>query len=301
MKKPDLLISFSGGETSAYMTWWLLNFRREAFDHIAVVFANTGQENEATLEFVKRCDEAFGFGTVWIEGVQHHGERKSAGFKIVDFETASRDGAPFEDAIRKYGIPNQKFKDCTRNLKVKPIEAYTRSIGFKDHFTANGIRADEMDRQSIEASERRLIYPLMKDHPRTKPQINTWWSEQPFRLQLRGYHGNCKWCWKKTLRKHLTILRENPEFFDFPERMEALYGKTGPEFRKEPHTLTSMLPEDYRRTFFRQNKSTIDLRKMASELDETFIPASDDAMVFDEAFDVGAGCEESCELYGSDD
>jgi hypothetical protein len=34
-----------------------------------VVFANTGQEREETLEFVKQCDDHFGFGTVWIEGV----------------------------------------------------------------------------------------------------------------------------------------------------------------------------------------------------------------------------------------
>src|ERR1700693_4621625 len=58
------LVSFSGGETSAYMTHWLL--KQKPYDEYLVVFANTGQENEATLEFVRQCDEHFGFHTVWI-------------------------------------------------------------------------------------------------------------------------------------------------------------------------------------------------------------------------------------------
>jgi 3'-phosphoadenosine 5'-phosphosulfate sulfotransferase (PAPS reductase)/FAD synthetase len=65
MKKKGL-ISFSGGETSGFMLWWLLNNKSHEYD-FKVVFANTGRENEATLDFVKKCGEQFGVEIVWIE------------------------------------------------------------------------------------------------------------------------------------------------------------------------------------------------------------------------------------------
>lgn len=297
----NLLISFSGGETSAYMTNWIINGPwRKKYKNIITVFANTGQENEQTLEFVRECDNNLGFKTVWIEAVQFHGERKSPGHKIVSYETASRNGEPFEEAIKKYGIPNQKFKDCTRNLKRKPIESYAASIGWKfgTYDTAIGIRVDEIDRLSSD-SKRRLVYPLAKEHPMTKPMINTWWSNQSFRLNLKGYQGNCKWCWKKSMRKHLTLISEDPSIFDFPRRMEKEHAFNGPEFRKD--TSAHPLPKGYKRTFFRGNLSTDDLFRIYEEKKKTFVPASDDSVVFDESLDVGGGCSESCEVYSDDD
>src|ERR1017187_44014 len=155
------LISFSGGETSAYMTWWMLQNKKPG-DEYLVVFANTGQENDETLNFVHKCDKQLftplGHPVVWIEAVMQP-KGKAPTHKVVTFETADRDGhdlssAPlpgltvFEAAIKKYGIPNSKFKDCTRNLKRNPIESYARSRGWKngEYKTAIGIRADEIDR-----------------------------------------------------------------------------------------------------------------------------------------------------------
>jgi hypothetical protein len=298
-----LLVSFSGGETSAYMTKWILENLRIDYDKIVVVFANTGQENEETLEFVRLCDEEFLFGTIWIEGVQFPGERRSPGFKIVSFQTASRDGVPFEAAIAKYGIPNSKFKDCTRSLKRRPIEAYAKSIGWKigSYDLAIGIRIDEIDRVSSEANERRLIYPLVKRHPMTKPQINSWWAAQRFRLRLKGYQGNCKWCWKKSMRKHLTLIGERPEIYDWPRRMEDRYGLHGPEFRRDASTRKSPLPDGYRRVFFRGNMSVSDLFAEYERRNGHFAPADDDAVVFDVSMDVAGGCEESCEIFSDED
>jgi hypothetical protein len=291
-----LLISFSGGETSAYMTWWILQNWRDRYQDILVIFANTGQENEQTLEFVRRCDEHFGFNTFWIEAEQYHGIRKSAGFRLITFETAARNGAPFEDAIRKYGLPNSKFKDCTRNLKQKPIEACAKSFGWNlgEYDLAIGIRADEIDRMSVAAQQRRIVYPLITDNPMTKAKINSWWAAQPFRLELKGYQGNCKWCWKKSFRKHFTIIGETPEVYDFPRRMEEQYGLVGPEFAKGN-------VDGYRRTFFRGNKSVDDLFAEYERRKDDFLPAHDDAAVFDPEFDVGAGCEESCEVFSDED
>lgn len=267
MSERRLLISFSGGETSGLMSKLILENMRDEYDVIRVVFANTGQENEETLEFVQQCDEAFGLNVAWIEAVPTRG-REGAGFKLVNFETASRDGQPFEAAIKLYGIPNVSTPICSRELKTRPVKKWATAQGWKTgtYDNAVGIRIDEVDRMSPTAKADRVIYPLIHRFPHKKPQVNEFWQYQPFRLNLKGYQGNCKWCWKKSLRKHLTIMSENPSAYDFPERMEAQYplkGARKPGAEKEP------------RVFFREERSTRDLREMASQV--PFTPATDDA------------------------
>lgn len=306
-----LCISFSGGETSAYMTWLILNSPlRDAYDEVAVVFANTGQELDETLEFVQRCDEAFGFGVVWVESVIHHNQRRGPSAKVVSYETASRmhdaDG-PFEQMIKKYGIPNSKFKHCTRSLKQVPIEAYLRDVrGWgRDYDLAIGIRGDEVDRVSPRAQERRIKYPLVSPYPTTKPQVNAWWEAQPFRLRIKGYQGNCAWCWKKSMRKLITIYRETPDVFDFPRRMETEYGLTGPEFQKGTPEMEALLSAGYRRAFFRGGATTNDIAAESTRLGDTFVPAADDRTQFEDmteftGLDWSGECVDSCEPFGED-
>ena len=290
----NLLISFSGGETSAMMTYRLLQdhslngfYRYSPFDKALVVFANTGEENEQTLEFVRDCDREFGFQTVWVEAVVHHGERTASTHRVVTFDTASRHGEPYEEVIKKYGIPNTSFPHCTRELKENPIYSYTKSIGWEnDTFNvAIGIRADESKRRDKRAHIKGLLYPMC-DWGVTKRDVNTFWSKQPFRLRLTWYQGNCKWCWKKSDRKLLTIMDETPDKFLFPERMEQTYGQVGAEFKKEP------LPGYAQRTFFRGHKTVQDLRDLHRRGD--WEHAKDDSL------DIDDGCVESCEIEWRD-
>ena len=56
--KEPAAISFSGGRTSAYMLWRVLQAHGGTLpDHIKVVFANTGKEMPETLDFVRDCGE----------------------------------------------------------------------------------------------------------------------------------------------------------------------------------------------------------------------------------------------------
>ena len=118
--KEKLLISFSGGRTSAYMTWWLLNYKRDLYEML-VVFANTGKEREETLEFVRDCDNYFGFNTVWIEAVTNPKNTYGVTAKVVNFESADRKGTPFEEVIKKHGLPNQHMPHCSRQMKKEAI------------------------------------------------------------------------------------------------------------------------------------------------------------------------------------
>lgn len=287
----NLFVSFSGGETSGYLAQWAKKNLCDRYKQIVFGFANTGEENEETLIFADQCDQHFGLDLVWLEARVIHGERIGTGFTRVNFKSASRNGEPFEEVIKKYGIPNTKFKHCTRELKERPLTAYAASLGWDFWDTGIGIRVDEFDRISPTAKQRRIIYPLVAPEPMTKAGINTFWREQPFRLQLKGYQGNCKWCWKKSFRKHFTLIREKPEIYDFPRRMEVKYSRVGPEFSKDPPPR-----EDYERTFFRGNLSVESLFE-ASAACNSFVPAEDDAVVFDEQLDLGLGCHESCEVF----
>ena len=194
MKKKKLIITFSGGETSAFMAQWILNNKKDEFE-IICVFANTGQENEETLDFVEKCDKEFNLNLVWVEAVVNPKFGEGVRHRIVDYKTASRNGQPFEDLISKMGMPNQSAPFCTRDLKLNPIKSYLRSIKWKNYWTAIGIRADEFDRINPNRLKERIYYPLVSDIQMTKPMVNFWWNQQPFRLNLKGYQGNvCFYC-----------------------------------------------------------------------------------------------------------
>lgn len=286
--KKKLLVSFSGGETSAYMAQWFWKHKQSEFDMI-FVFANTGQENEETLIFAKKVSEQFGFPLVWIETIVFEGKRKGSEFKVIDFTIANREGVPFEQVIKKYGIPNSSFPHCTRELKTTPIHKYAKSVwNTEDYFTAIGIRIDEIDRIDKNREAKRFIYPLISQDyiPMTKPKINFWWSQQSFRLELKGYQGNCKTCWKKTDSKLFTLAKENERQFNFFSKMEQRYGKYIPDTRMKLMNERGELPV-YPITFFRKNRSAIEMINQSKSFDKIII---DDALEIDEQCEVHSEC-----------
>lgn len=281
----NLCVAFSGGKTSAFMARWCQhNAHKFGFDNVRFVFANTGQEHEKTLEFVERCDQEWGLGVVWVEAVVHHGERKGSTHRIVNFDTASRDGEPFEEVIAKYGIPNHAHRfTCTRELKLNPQKSILNEWGWQDCAKATGIRVDEIDRMMPDAKEKKVVYPLVSWQPMDKAAINRFWERQPFTLELDPLMGNCVTCWKKTDRKLFTIAKQEPHRFEFNRRMEQKYGS---KYSGED--------DDPRAKFFREGRSTDDIIARAQE---PFIPwreTQQDDLFSD--MDTPNGCSESCEV-----
>jgi 3'-phosphoadenosine 5'-phosphosulfate sulfotransferase (PAPS reductase)/FAD synthetase len=282
----QILCSFSGGETSAYMAIKL----KEKYPDTVFTFANTGEENEETLIFVNQVDKTYGLGVVWLESVVAPEKGVGSSYKVVDFETAARKGEPFEQVIRKYGLPNPAFLHCTRELKKNPIEKWAKD-NVPDSNLAIGIRIDEIDRVNPDYKKNRLCYPLAFWWPTTKPEINQFWRDQSFRLNLKHYQGNCKWCYKKSYKKLAWIAKENPEFFDFPARMEKEYSFV---------TSKKDLPEP--NTIFRQKKTVSDIREMALTAIEPFDDAKNyevnaDLFGFDMDYESDMCGSESCEAF----
>lgn len=249
MEMKPLIIQFSGGRTSAFMTKFLFEYFPEREKH--VLFENTGKEDERTLDFVNACDVRWNLGVAWLEAVVHYDERKATTHKVVTYETAARAGEPFEAVIKKYGIPNVVFKPCTRELKTNVAKSYIASLGLEDYEIAVGIRADEAHRINREtARKNNLIYPLTDIIHVDQRFIDEWWAKQEFNLEVPHYLGNCKMCFQKSIKKLVVIAREEPQELAWCDEMERKYGDVGPQIGG--------------RVFFRGRRSAQDIKELAS-------------------------------------
>lgn len=251
MRDPFLIdsptcISFSGGRTSAYMLWRVLQAHQMSLPREAVVcFANTGKEDEATLNFVNECSRRWNVPIHWLE-YQWHEDAKQR-WKVVTFETASRNGEPFEAAIRsRRYLPNPVTRFCTTLLKIRPFAQYLKTLG-DDWQQMVGIRADEQRRvakiranPSEEGFDR--IMPLA-DAGVTKEMVGHFWRNNDFDLQLPNFngvttHGNCDLCYLKGGSQIMSLIREKPERAVWWARMESMVSElvdkpSGARFRSD--------------------------------------------------------------------
>lgn len=216
------VISFSGGRTSGYMLWRILQAHGGTLpDDVRVLFANTGKEMPETLDFVQECSARWNVPITWVEYRPKTAEGKQ--HAIVTHATASRSGEPYEWLIndRKY-LPNTVARFCTVELKLKPKYRVAREeFGFEDWQNALGIRADEnrraakiRARPSTESVHEVCILPLA-DAGTVVSDVGNFWASQPFDLRLpnmngRTMHGNCNLCFLKGAKQVYALIRENP-------------------------------------------------------------------------------------------
>jgi len=244
-------ISFSGGRTSGYMLYKILEAHNMSLPDDAIVcFANTGKECEETLEFVRDCEVNWGVEIHWLEYV--YAPETSKRFKKVNFETASRNGEPFAASIDQNGkpyLPNPVARICTTNLKIRVIDKYLKSLGREHNERSDwvGIRADEQRRAAkIERHRTPLVTAGV-----TKEIVGDFWRAQSFDLKLPNYngvtmHGNCDLCFLKPANQVYTLIQEKPERAIWWMNMEKhaqtsdkTYGD-GARFRKDRPSYAQM-------------------------------------------------------------
>lgn len=219
------LVSFSGGRTSAYMLYQILQAHGGKLpDDVVVAFANTGKEREETLRFVHECGSRWGVHVHWLEW-----RDDVRGFTIVGPNSASRYGEPFDALIdKKQRLPNGQQRWCTEFLKVRPLHALMRLIGFGepgDYIEAIGLRHDEGHRilkglARAEKDGRRVAYPLARAKVSKRDVQAFWWgadrryetSAQPqgFDLELSSLWGNCDLCFAVGVAIREERVRQNP-------------------------------------------------------------------------------------------
>jgi len=284
MKK--LLISFSGGRTSAFMCWWLLNKWEQRNEYeIVIVFANTGKESEETLFFVDECAQEWGIDIVWVEA-QHNKGGKGWGVthKVVNYETAARKGEPFEQMLSRLGIPSTNAPFCSDQLKRKAIESYLKSIGWqkKTYLVAIGIRSDEPKRYLTKTGKRKVkknrLLPLVDLFPVDEPWVLHWWKGMSFNLTVNKDDGNCDNCWKKDLPRLCRNAIRKPNGFEWWQNMTNKYGYLNPRN-------TELKPPF---NFYRGNLSPNDIIELANKQSQEQIKQMS---LFEEKHTCGDTCE----------
>jgi 3'-phosphoadenosine 5'-phosphosulfate sulfotransferase (PAPS reductase)/FAD synthetase len=225
------LISFSGGRTSAFMLWNILQAHGGTLpDDVVVAFANTGKEREETLRFVHECGTRWGVDVQWVEF-----RDDETGYEIVGYNSASRSGEPFSALItKKQFLPNSVMRFCTTELKVRVMNRWLRAhLGCDKWLNVIGLRYDEghrvlkaLARNDSNKEPFKALMPMARAK-HTKRDVMDFWAQQPFDLGLRDYEGNCDLCFLKGRGKRLRLIRDNPGMADWwKTQEEQALGKT---------------------------------------------------------------------------
>ena len=224
----NVLISLSGGRTSAYMLHQILVANDGLRDDVVVAFANTGREMEGTIEFVKEIQHRWNVNIRWLEY-----RKAMPKFEEVNHNSVSLDGKPFMEMIDSKSankfLPNQNMRFCTQELKVKTIKRFLVGMGWKRWTNTVGIRGDE-PRRLKESKDNRWVnwYPIA-DANETVEYVNYFWKQQPFDLKIMNGSGNCDGCFLKSEATLAAMIREYPERMQWWSDMEQ---KTGGKFHK---------------------------------------------------------------------
>lgn len=235
------VIQFSGGRTSGYLLKQILDAHGGALpDDVKVAFQNTGKEKNETLDFVRDCAAQWSVPIVWLEyrydqPAEEGGDGRRY-YEIVNHNSASRNGEPFDQLIRaRKMLPNPVTRFCSIEMKIRTCYRWVRAELGWDHWdTIIGLRADE-PRRVAKAKTRneagkdrfRARTPLATAGA-TKATVSAFWQQQPFDLRLMNVNGvtpdgNCDNCMLKSLAILMGRARRDPNSFAWwiTKEMEA--------------------------------------------------------------------------------
>ncbi len=247
------VISFSGGRTSAYMLWGILQAHGGTLpSDVAVVFANTGREMPATLDFVAECASRWGVRVRWLE---YRWKPGGPWAEEVSHNSASRNGEPFEALLTgKSALPNPVQRSCTQEMKIRTIKRWVRAeLGWAHWSNVVGLRADELhrvERTKKPTRDRWTVATPLAEAGVKLDDVRAFWRAQPFDLRLAGpWEGNCDGCFLKSRAAIMRMHRDHPERMRWWAEMEAApRGKPrlGRTFRRdrEPYADLARITKD---------------------------------------------------------
>jgi 3'-phosphoadenosine 5'-phosphosulfate sulfotransferase (PAPS reductase)/FAD synthetase len=253
------------------------------------VFLNTGKEDIRSLQFMNECDKHYKLNLVWLEAIINPIKNKGTDYKVTTFEELDTKGLMFEEGIKKYGIPSRVNKWCNRELKLEPLKKYANYIfGVNNWSLALGIRTDEIDRISDKYKENNIFYPPFENKV-DKRERNKFWKDKTIKLNIKGYEGNCDFCFEKSKRKRMTIANENPQNAIWWNEMENKYSLTEIE-GKEQYNSMVLNGGAY---FGRLNES---VKQLIKDSKKPFAKATDEYIYENDLFDLESDCGKNCNV-----
>tara|TARA_R110002167_G_C12530013_1_gene639032 strand:+ start:58 stop:933 length:876 start_codon:yes stop_codon:yes gene_type:complete len=284
----NIFCSVSAGYSSVMMA---IKIKEWYPDHnIIFAMANTSKERIESLAFMNECDKLYKLDLKWIEA-EFNEKGIGVTAKVVEYKNLKTKGEIFEDGIKKLGIPSNVNKWCNRDMKLRPLKKYADSVfGLNNYSIAVGLRIDEIDRVRKDYKDNNVFYPLM-DYKISKKERNKFWDNEPIKITIPAYKGNCDLCFEKSNRKLMTIIKEEPDMAIWWDSMIKKYSHI--EKENSP-SYNDLLKENNGMTFYRGYKTIEDLVKMAQQ---PFSKATDEYIYENDLFDLEDECGSGCKVF----
>jgi hypothetical protein len=281
----NIICATSAGLTSVMMAIKMKEWYPDC--NVVNVFLNTGKEDIRSLEFMNQCDIHYNLNLVWLEAIINKEKGTGTNYKITSFNKLDLNGKMFEQGIKKYGIPSRVNKWCNRELKLNPLEKYANDLfGVNNWCLALGIRTDEIDRISDKYKENNTFYPPFENGIDSRLR-NKFWSKEPIKLNIKGYEGNCEFCFEKSKRKRMTIVVENPDKLIWWNEMEKKYSLVLIEGKDQYNEMV----KNGGAYFGRMNES---IEKIIEDAKKPFSKATDEYIYENDLFDFESDCGNNC-------
>lgn len=231
----NLMITVSGGRSSAMMARYIQTSEKYANYEKVFVFCNTGMERPETIEFLKNIEKHWEIPLVKIEGIYSNDLGTGVSYKVVEWENLNMNALPFSKMIEHKnkgifsGLPNKDAPYCSENLKTLPAKKLCDNIfGINNYKIAIGFRKEDMPKRITFTEikeQKQKIFPLLTDFktPVSQLDLNKYWKQQPFKLELHGKYGNCELCWKKSDNNLIENIIFGTRFIDWFKNEELKY------------------------------------------------------------------------------
>lgn len=260
-------VGISGGRSSGYMGEKIMEAHGGVLPpDVHFTFANTGKEARATQRFLIRLRDKWGVDLPCLEFDGVYGV-SGLSWRIVALEDMDFTGAPFDKMLKYYDdlrrlepgreardrvpiLPNIANRMCTDRLKIKAAAWFMRGKGYDYWDAIIGVRKDEPKRyrKLSKANERgndrwENVMPLYEAGV-VKSDVNAYWKDQSFDLEIDSDFGNCDLCFQKHPNKIYRALMKNPDAADWwighEERTGQVFALDRPRYKVMKFTALQM-------------------------------------------------------------
>lgn len=205
------VLGISGGKDSAALAVYM----RDRVPEIEYFFTDTGAELPEVYDFLDRLEGYLGKPIARLTP-----------------ESSRPDRTPFDELLDKYGgfLPSPNTRWCTRELKIKPFEAW---VGDDHVLTYVAIRADEA-RDGYRSTKKNIrpVFPFKEDGIELRDVeriLDRAGIGLPEYYKWRSRSG-CYFCFFQRKSEWVALANEHPDLFESAKSYEKFDMSTGDRY-----------------------------------------------------------------------